>query len=80
VVRYRPQKNLKEKQLLSYSILRYFIQISLNFKEFNLINNILRILNLTRFEKIKWRLFYYVLPFRLWFYGNSKWIKKRYFK
>ena len=72
--------NLKEKKLLSYSLIHYFVQVSLNFKEFNLFNQILIILNLPRIEKNKWQLFYYILPFRLWFYGIWKRIKKRFNK
>lgn len=70
-------ENLKEKELLSYSLLRYFVQISLNFKELNLFKKILYSINLSKFKKLKWKLFYYILPFRLWFYGIWKRIKKR---
>lgn len=69
-------QNLKEKKLLSYSLLRYFVQVSLSFKEYNLFNKILGILNLNKFDKLKWQVFYYILPFRLWIYGIFKKIKR----
>jgi glycosyltransferase involved in cell wall biosynthesis len=69
-------QNLKEKQLLSSSLIRYFIQMSLGFKEFNLFNKILKILELRKFEEQRWRLFYTHLPLRLFFYGIWKKFKK----
>jgi len=69
-------QNLKEKQLLSHSLLRYFVQMSLNFKEYNLFNQILKTLELPIFEKIKWQFFYNTLPLHLWFFGKWKKIKK----
>ena len=70
--------NLKEKQLLSYSLKRYFVQTSLGFKEFNLFNQILDILELPTFEKLKWQIFYGILPLRLLAFGKWKKIKKLY--
>jgi glycosyltransferase involved in cell wall biosynthesis len=70
--------NLKDKQLLSYSLKRYFIQISMGFKEFNLFNQILNSLKLPTFEKLKWQIFYGTLPLRLLAYGIWKKIKKWY--
>lgn len=69
-------KNLKEKELLSDSLLRYFIQMSLSFREFNLFENILKILNLSNVKKIKWKLFYIFFPVRLKLYRYWKMIKK----
>lgn len=66
-------KNLKDKRLLSYTLLRYFIQVALYYKENNLFSKILSILDLSKFEELKWRLFYAHLPLRLYFYGI--WIK-----
>lgn len=68
--------NLHEKHLLSYSLLRYFVQISLDFKEYRLFDQILQIPKLTIFEKIQWQCFYFVLPMRLLVYGKWKKIKK----
>ncbi|WP_417961426.1 glycosyltransferase family 2 protein [Flavobacterium sp. LB1P62] len=69
-------QNLKEKKLLSNSLLRYLVQISLGFKEYDLFNAVLSVLELPKFEKLKWQLFYIVLPVRLWFYGIWKKLKK----
>lgn len=69
-------QNLKEKHLLSNSLLRYFVQLSLNFKEYKLFSQILKTIELPKFEKIKWQIFYNTLPFRLWLYGKWKKIKK----
>jgi glycosyltransferase involved in cell wall biosynthesis len=68
-------RNLKEKKLFSYALIRYFVQVSLDFKEYDLFNAILRVLVLPRLEKFKWQLFYTVLPVRLWFYGIWKKLK-----
>lgn len=58
-------QNLKEKQLLSYSLIRYFVSISNDFAEYNLCENILSVLDLPTFEKLKWQLFYFTLPLRM---------------
>lgn len=69
-------QNLKEKQLLSYSILRYFVTMALDFKEYDLFNQILNILELPIYERLKWQLFYNTLPLRLSIYKMEKAIKK----
>lgn len=65
-------KNLKEKKLLTYSIIRYFIGISRNFKEFNLFRRILIVLDLSLFDKIKWQIIYNSLYIRMPFYRIKK--------
>lgn len=70
-------QNLNEKQLLSYSLLRYFVQLSLGFKEYHLFDQLMQIPKLTVFENVKWRLFYFTLPLRLFLFGKWKKIKKR---
>jgi glycosyltransferase involved in cell wall biosynthesis len=69
-------KSLKEKQLLTYSLKRYFIATAIDFKEYNLFKRILSILELPTFEKIKWQIFYTILPLRLTLYRMNKSIKK----
>ncbi|MCH4551237.1 glycosyltransferase family 2 protein [Aestuariibaculum lutulentum] len=64
--------NLKEKDLVSDNIVRYFIQISLKYKRYNLFERIMDALELTSFEKLKWQLFYKQLPLRLFFYRIKK--------
>lgn len=65
-------RNLSEKQLLSYFLLRYFISFSIHFKEYDLFRKILNILKLSKLEKFKWQLFYAVLPIRLMLYRILK--------
>jgi glycosyltransferase involved in cell wall biosynthesis len=65
-------QNLKEKQLLTCALKRYFITLSLGFQEYNLFEKILKIMDLPTFEKIKWKLFYVTLPLRLYVYRIKK--------
>ena len=69
-------KNLKEKNLISNTIIRHFVQVALGYKEYDLFNRILNILNLSKMEALKWRLFYFHLPLRLYCYGIRKKVKK----
>jgi len=68
-------KNLKETNLLTKTILKYFIQVSLQYKKYNLFERILHILDLSKKEELMWRLFYVHLPLRLYFYGIWKKLK-----
>lgn len=69
-------KNLDKKQLLSDAILRYFIQLSLTFKEFNLFEDILSSINGSKKYKLKWRFLYAILPLKLKLYRYWKRFKK----
>lgn len=69
-------RNLKEKQLISSSLTRYFVTISKDFVEYNLFKNILNVLDLPTFEKLKWQLFYFTLPQRMSIYKLKKTLKK----
>jgi glycosyltransferase involved in cell wall biosynthesis len=69
-------QNLKEKALLSDSILRYFVQLSLAFKEFNLFESILDSINACKSDKIKWRFVYNILPLKLKLYRYWKLYRK----
>lgn len=71
-------QNLKEKQLLTYSLKRYFIAFSIDFEQYNLFENILDVLDLPTFEKVKWQFFYTVLPLRLIIHRNKKAVKSRF--
>ena len=71
-------KNLKEKQLLTNSLNRYFIQLSISFKEYDLFHNLLQILKPSALIKLKWQYFYFTLPLRLFLFGKWKKIKKFY--
>lgn len=70
-------KNLKEQQLLSYDMIRYFIAKSIDYKEYDLFENILNILYLSTFKKIKWKLFYTTLPLRFFVYRIKKKVLKK---
>jgi glycosyltransferase involved in cell wall biosynthesis len=71
-------RNLKEKQLLTYSLKRYFVAISKDFEEYNLFNSVLDFLELSTSEKLKWRFFYSTLPLRLKLYRIKKVIKRKF--
>ena len=49
-------QNLKNKQLLSTVLKRYFITYSIEFKEYNLVTTLLDIMELSTFEKLKWQI------------------------
>ena len=64
--------NLEAKELLTDSIIRYFVQIALDFKEYKLFEAILKTAKMSWTVKMKWRLFYRFLPIRLYLYGIKK--------
>ena len=69
--------DLHKKGLLSNEILRYFIQISLDYEEYHLFKRIMNTINLPTKEALKWKLYYIHLPLRLFFYRlYKKHIKK----
>lgn len=70
-------QNLKEKQLLTNSLIQYLITVSIGFKEYNLFNQILRVLALELLEELKWRFFYISYPLRLPIYKMKKKIKNK---
>ena len=57
-------KNLKEKQQLNYSIIRYFVANSYGYGEYDLFGQLMKQLEYTGFDYFKWRSFYFVLPLR----------------
>ncbi|RTY93153.1 glycosyltransferase family 2 protein [Flavobacterium sp. RSP46] len=69
-------ESLKEKQLLSSLLLRYFVTMATDFKEYNLFTQIITLLELSIFEKIKWQFFYSTFPLRLSVYKLKKKIPK----
>jgi glycosyltransferase involved in cell wall biosynthesis len=71
-------QNLQEKQLMTYSLKRYFIAFSIDFEEYNLYENILNVLDFPIFEKMKWQVFYVVLPLRMVINRNKKALKRRF--
>ncbi len=69
-------KNLKEKQILTDSLLSYFITVSLDYKEYDLFNQIMKILKLPLLQKIKWSVYYQSYFLRLPIYKMKKNIRK----
>lgn len=51
-------ENLKNKNLVSNAIIRYFLLVALNFKEFDLSKKIISTLEVTTFQRIKWVVLY----------------------
>lgn len=64
--------NLKNERLLSNSIIRYFIQVSLDYKPYDLFSRIMSALKLSTLNTLKWKLYYIHLPIRLFFYKIYK--------
>jgi len=69
-------QNLKEKQLLSASLMRYLVTISKDFTEYSLFTAILNVTDLSTLEKLKWQLFYISYPIRLPIYKIKKAFQK----
>jgi glycosyltransferase involved in cell wall biosynthesis len=67
--------NLKDKQLLSASILRYLLGMAMGFKEYNLFQKIIKSLNLSKLNKLKWNIFYTTFPLRLFIFRMQKRMK-----
>ena len=65
-------KNLAAKKMLTYSLKRYFVCLSLSFKEFNLFAQIIKVMELSTIKKIYWKGFYVLLPLRLRLYEIKK--------
>ncbi|MBF4492877.1 glycosyltransferase family 2 protein [Flavobacterium sp. MR2016-29] len=68
-------QNLKEKQLLTPSLIRYFITISVGFKEYNLFNKIIEILDPSVLKRLQWSFFYRSYPLRILVYKIKKSLK-----
>ncbi|MGQ7945246.1 glycosyltransferase family 2 protein [Flavobacterium sp. WC2509] len=69
-------QNLKDKHLLNETLIRYFITNSVGFKEFDLYNRIIEILDLNILQKLKWVSFYKSYSLRLPIYKIKKRFKK----
>ncbi|WP_248574883.1 glycosyltransferase [Flavobacterium sp. H122] len=64
--------NLKVKGLFSEKLLRYFVQMALQFKEHLLFKQIKEKARLSFVERVKWNIFYSLLPIRLFLYRIKK--------
>lgn len=69
-------ENLKEKHLLSPSLLRYFVTLATDFKEYNLFTQMISLLEWSILERIKWQFFYSTFPLRLSVYKLKKLLQK----
>ena len=69
-------KNLKKKELITNTVIRHFVTISLDYKVYDLFSQIIKILNLSLLEKIKWQIYYSSYFLRLPIYKMKKNIKK----
>lgn len=65
-------ENLKEKKILTNSIIKYLVTSSRSFKEYQLFNRIMEILDLNTFERLKWIFYYKSYPIRLKVYKIKK--------
>jgi hypothetical protein len=65
-------QNLKDKHLLNETLIRYFITNSVSFKEFDLYNRIIEILDFNMLQKLKWISFYKSYSLRLPIYKVMK--------
>lgn len=60
-------KQLHKKQLLNRFLVRYFVQLSLQYKEFKLFSRIMKAAKINFFEQLYWYFIYLTLPYRLKF-------------
>lgn len=65
-------QNLKQKQLLSPTLLKYFITESIDYKEYKLFDKLLNSLELSKFEKLYWWVYYQTYPIRILLYRMKK--------
>lgn len=65
-------KNLKEKNLINYSIIRYFVVMSHGYEKYDLFGQLMKEMEFTGFDYLKWWSFYFVLPLR---FKISEWKK-----
>jgi GalNAc5-diNAcBac-PP-undecaprenol beta-1,3-glucosyltransferase len=64
--------SLKNKNMLNNKILKYFINMSINYKEFNLFNDILIISNQNFKQTFFWKIYFKTLPIKLYLYKIKK--------
>ena len=61
-------KNLELYNLKTQGLFRHFVQLSLDYKEFNLFTNLCKESSWSDLSKITWKIFYLLLPFQLRLY------------
>ena len=65
-------KNLKKKNLLSESLLIYFIKMSIDFKRYSLFSSLLRIAQLSFYDQLKYIVYYHYYNVRIYLYRIKK--------
>ncbi|TDP00873.1 glycosyltransferase family 2 protein [Flavobacterium sp. 245] len=65
-------ENLQVKNLLNHSLMRYFVQISLRYKEFKLFSRVLKAGKLNFIMRVKWIIFYNILPSKIFIHKFYK--------
>ncbi len=68
--------NLIEKNLLTDNLMRFFVQFSLNYKDYFLFEHILGLTKFQRLKKIRWIVFFTLLPVKLYVHRFVKQLKK----
>jgi glycosyltransferase involved in cell wall biosynthesis len=69
-------ENLQARNLFNNSLMRYFVQISLSYKEFKLFSKILKASKFNFMMRIKWIVIYKILPFKIFIYRSYKKVTK----
>ena len=69
-------QNLQKKMLLTHTLIQYFITVSIGFKEYNLFNKIMNILDLSVIKKVGYYFFYNSYFLRLPVYKMKKRFKQ----
>ncbi|WP_431243042.1 glycosyltransferase family 2 protein [Flavobacterium sp. P21] len=65
-------ENLQAKKLLNYSLMRYFMHLSMAYKKFKLFSKILETSKLNFITRAKWIVFYNLLPIKILLYKFRK--------
>jgi len=69
-------ENLQAKDLLNYSLMRYFVHLSVAYKKFKLFSKILKASKLNFITRTKWIVFYNLLPIKILLYKFNKKLRK----
>jgi glycosyltransferase involved in cell wall biosynthesis len=65
-------KNLERYNLKTQGLFRHFVQLSLDYKEFNLFSSLCQASSWSEFKKVNWKIFYFFLPCQLRLYKLKK--------
>lgn len=65
-------ENLQARNLLGNALMRYFVQLSLTYKEFNLFSKILKTSKLNFISQTRWIIVYTLLPFKIYIHKFYK--------